>query len=226
MRCEQWFEAVSAVVDGEDPGVDPRLLEAHLADCPKCQSLREQLERLRRAVRVTRAESMPDLSGRIMKAVAFADRASRWIVVRVLLAAIAVYTIGVSILTVLVADESGSPLHGARHIGAFTLAYGAGLLVVVARPVRARTMLPVATTLAFALAITALFDVMDRQVPLAGEALHVPELLSVLLLWLLSVPALHSPSGRKQQGVDDRALWLVDKRSDDQAVTKRDSHAV
>lgn len=227
MRCERWFEAVSALVDGEDPGVDHRLLLAHVTDCAECKSAWDRLERLRRAVRVMPAEPMPDMSGRVMKAVAFADRASRWLVVRVLLAAIALYTITVSIVTVLVAEESGSSMHGARHIGAFTLAYGASLLVVVARPARAGTMLPVAATLAIALAITAVFDVMDGQVPLTGEVLHVPELVSVGLLWLLAVPALHRPSGHGRREAQGPTLRLVDQRAQDgQAVAESDSHAV
>ena len=67
-----------------------------------------------------------------------------------------------------------------------------GLLVVVVRPARARAMLPVAAVLAGALAITALVDLARGEVPLMGETSHLPELISVLLLWLLAVPA---PSG-------------------------------
>lgn len=200
MRCEQWFEAVSALVDDEDPGVDPRLLRAHLADCTDCSALRDEMEELRRSARVGEAEVIPDLSARIMKAVALADRKSRWLVVRVLLAVISIYSIAVSMVTLVVADDA-SGFHGARHIGAFTLAYGAGLLVVVARPARARTMLPVSITLAFALAITAVVDVLEGQVPFVNEALHGPELVSVLLVWLLSVPALHGHPGSERQRV-------------------------
>lgn len=223
MRCEQWFEAVSALADGEDPGVDPRLLEAHLADCKGCSTVRAQMEDLRRSARVAEAGAMPDLSARIMKAVAFADRTSRWLVVRALLAAVAVYTIAVSILTLVVAEDTGAGIHAARHIGAFTLAYGAGLLVVVARPARARTMLPVAVTLGFALAITAVVDIFEGQVPFVNEALHIPELVSVLLVWLLSVPALHGHSHRGHRGVPlHPSLQVVGQQSGDQpAVADR-----
>lgn len=167
---------------------------------------------------------MPDLSARIMKAVAFADRSSRWLVVRTLLATIAIYSIAVSVVTLVVADDSGAGLHGARHIGAFTLAYGAGLLVVVARPARARTMLPVAVTLGLALVITAVVDVIDGQVPFVNEALHIPELVSVLLVWLLSVPALHGRSGGEGRSVPLRPpLQVVDQQADDRpAVANRD----
>ena len=64
-----------------------------------------------------------------------------------------------------------------------------GLLVVVARPARARTMLPVATVLAGALFITAVIDLVNGKVPLIDETSHLPELLSVVLIWLLAVPS-------------------------------------
>ncbi len=36
MRCEACREAISARIDGEDPGVPEEALEAHLAQCPAC----------------------------------------------------------------------------------------------------------------------------------------------------------------------------------------------
>ena len=42
--------------------------------------------------------------------------------------------------------------------------------------------------LAGALVITAIIDLVDGQVPLLGETQHLPEVLSVLLVWLLAVP--------------------------------------
>ena len=80
-------------------------------------------------------------------------------------------------------------IRDSRHLGAFTAAYGVGLLVVAIRPARARTMLPVAAVLAGALLITAVVDMLNGHVPLVGEVQHLPELLSVVLVWLLALPA-------------------------------------
>lgn len=55
-------------------------------------------------------------------------------------------------------------------------------------PPTPRAMLPVAAVLAGALAITAIIDMANGTVPLLGETIHLPELLSVLLIWLLAVP--------------------------------------
>lgn len=193
VRCEHWFEAISALADGEDPGVDEHLVEAHLAGCAACRAYSEQFERLRRVARVESARPMADLSGRIVKAAALADRAGRWVGIRVLLVAAALYIVVESLGDLFVADGSGEAVHATRHLGAFTLAYGVALLVVVARPTRARTVLPVGATLGVALVITAAVDIAEGRVPLSGEALHLPELASVGLLWLLAVPALHRP---------------------------------
>jgi hypothetical protein len=78
--------------------------------------------------------------------------------------------------------------HDGRHLGAFSVAYGAALVVVAVRPARARTVLPVSMVLAAALTITAVIDLVRGVVPLVDEATHLPELVSVLLVWLLTVP--------------------------------------
>ena len=104
-----------------------------------------------------------------------------------MLAVVAVEIIVVSI-PALLGDEQATSTHAARHLGAFAVAYGVGLLVVVARPARARTMLPVAAVLAGALVITSVVDLAQGRIPLVDEAAHLPELVSVVLLWLIAVP--------------------------------------
>lgn len=196
VSCTQWFEAISALADGEDPGVDRQLVEAHLAGCEPCRGQLEELERLRRVARIESARPMEDLSGRVVKMTALADRAGRWAGVRVLLVGVAVYIVVMSLDDLFVSDGSGDVVHSTRHLGAFTLAYGVALLVVAVRPARARTVLPVGITLAVALVITGGVDIAESRVPLSGEAFHLPELASVVLLWLLAVPVLHGSRRR------------------------------
>jgi len=38
MRCTRFREAISARLDGEDPGLPTEQLDAHLAGCPDCRS--------------------------------------------------------------------------------------------------------------------------------------------------------------------------------------------
>ena len=192
--CSTWSATagarpISARLDGEDPGIDPALVDAHLARCRGLPLVRGRRRRRPPGQRVGVAPAVPDLSRRVRKAVAVADRASRWSVVRALLVVVAVQIIGFSLPALILGDEHETATHAARHLGAFTAAYGVGLLVVAVRPARARTMLPVAAVLAGALVITAVVDMANGRVPLVGEAQHLPELLSVVLVWLLAVPA-------------------------------------
>lgn len=208
MGCERWIEAISALADGEDPGIDVRLVEAHLDRCASCREFRRHLGRSRASLRVRVAERIPDLSRRIVKLNAIADRA-RWRLVRGLLAVVAVEIVALSLPALVLGQEHATGIHSARHFGAFAVAYGVVLLVVVVRPARARSVLPVALTLALALLITAVVDITEGRVPLWGEARHIPEILSVVLLWLMAAPSLHRAPHREQTSPDVQ-LHLVD----------------
>ena len=183
MNCDAWRTAISARADGEDPGVEERLLDAHLAGCATCRSFAAAIDGSRRRLSVQTAPEMPDVSRRVSKLAAMADRASRWSIVRALLVVVAIEVIVLSVPSLFDSDN-----HDARHLGAFSIAYGVSLLVVVVRPARARTVLPVAMVLAGALLITALIDLGRGVVPLTEEATHLPELISVLLVWMLTMP--------------------------------------
>ena len=131
--CERWREAISAELDGEDPGVDRRLLDAHLTRCPACRSFASAV-----AATPGRASDPPpdaaDLSRRVRKLSALADRAGRWSVVRVLLTVVGVQIVAMSLPGLILGDEQDTAAHAARHLGAFAAAYGVGLLVVAVRP--------------------------------------------------------------------------------------------
>jgi predicted anti-sigma-YlaC factor YlaD len=205
VTCERWREAISAIADGEDPGVDQRLVDAHLTRCRGCREFRSQLDQVRVPLRIGPAEPMPDLSGRVVKLNAFADRAGRWGFVRGMLAVVAVEILVLSLRPLVFGEEYATSEHAARHLGAFTAAYGAALLVVAIRPARARTVLPVALTLALALLLAAVVDVVDGRAPLWGETLHFPEILSVVLVWLLAAPS-RRLGGSGQVAGDARAV--------------------
>jgi predicted anti-sigma-YlaC factor YlaD len=214
VTCELWREQILALADGEASAIDTHLLDAHLASCPACRAYQENVHRLRRTM-VRSAPEMPELAGRIAKLAAIADRAGRWGIARGLLAVIALEIVVLSIPALVLGEEQATSVHAARHLGAFSIAYAAGLVVVVARPARARTMLPVAAMLAGTLLITGVIDIADGRVPLVGEAVHVPEVLSVVLIWLLAVPT-HPPATGGQRKRPPQPLRLVDDAADDE----------
>ncbi len=149
---------------------------------------------------------MPDLAPRVVKLNAIADRLSRWGAARLMLGVVAVQIIAFALPALVLGEEQNTSAHAARHLGAFSVAYGVGLLVVVFRPARARTVLPVAAVLAGALVITAVIDMASGHVPLIGETGHIPELISVLLIWLLAVPS--SERTRRQTALSRRLVGL------------------
>jgi predicted anti-sigma-YlaC factor YlaD len=217
MSCEPFIEAISAAIDGEDPQIDSRLVAAHVASCASCAAFQRSAHDVRRRLVVREVADAPDIARRTRTLIALADRAAAWQVPRVLLAVVAIELFVLSGGDLFRADGDGQTVHDARHLAAFTVAYGVLLLVVVARPARARTALPAAAVLALALGITAIADLAAGRIPLLGEAVHLPELLSVVLIWLLAVPAHPRPGRARRDGTtpDDlrAALRAVDREA-------------
>lgn len=185
LACAEVRAALSARADGEDPAIDLVAVDAHRVTCAACRAYETQLPSARRSARLVVAPEMPDLSAAVTAANARADR-RRWNPARLLLGLVALEILVLSVPDLLAQDDNLAVAHASRHLGAFTLAYAVGLLVVVARPSRARAFLPVAAILAGALAITAVVDVSQGHVPLLGEATHLPEIVSVGLIWWLA----------------------------------------
>ena len=185
VNCDPWREALSALADGEEPGIDLRLLTVHVERCPACRRFAQQVEAARMA-RAAPAAARPTRSfgARLARLHAAAERAAVSRVARWGLAIVAAQVMAVSVIAL--AGRGSESIHAARHLGAFTMAYSVGLVVVVLRPARAATMLPVAAVLSGALAITAIIDLAEGHIPLVDEVLHLPELFSVLLLWLIA----------------------------------------
>lgn len=208
VTCDRTRDAISAMIDGETADIEPRLVDAHLRHCADCRAFQEHADATRRLGAIGVAPDMPDLSRRVTKLAAIADRAGAWSIARVLLAVVAAQIIVFSIPGLAAQDSAGTSAHDARHLGAFTTAYAVALIVVVIRPARARTVLPVACVLAGAIIITAVVDLVNGNIPLLGEALHLPEILSVGLIWALAAPAKRRPT--PETGPTPPILAVVD----------------
>lgn len=204
VTCDPWLEAISARADGEAATIDDRLLDAHLATCASCRTYVENIHLLRRGA-LDVAAPMPDLSGRVVQAVRLADRRSAWWVLRLGLGVVAVQVFVLSAPALFLGHSSGSDAHAARHLGSFAVAYAIGLLVVALRPAKARGMLPLAAALAGCLAISAVIDIAEGRVPAVTEMHHIPEIVGLVLVWLLAMPK-HLPSLTSRRGVPHRGL--------------------
>lgn len=188
MSCEPWMEAISARADGEAATIDDRLLDGHLATCSNCRAFAEDIHRVGRVASLQQVASLPDLSGHVVRAVRAADRSSVWWVLRLGLGVVAIQVILFSAPALLLGHSQGSDEHAARHLGSFAIAYAIGLLVVALRPAKARGMLPLAAALAGCLAITAVIDISDGRTPVIAEVRHLPEVIGLILVWILATP--------------------------------------
>jgi predicted anti-sigma-YlaC factor YlaD len=184
--CEAMREAISALADGESVEIGEEIVEAHLSGCPSCADFRESIASQRRRMALGPAPSMPDLGPGIASAVAASERRTGWNLPRLGLLLVGLAVVGLSVPGLFLGEDGAAPSHEARHLGAFSMAYGIALLVIVYRPSRARAFLIVTMLLALSLFITAIFDVAQGTIPLAGEMIHIPEVVSLLLVWLLA----------------------------------------
>ncbi|MGH7357838.1 MAG: zf-HC2 domain-containing protein, partial [Candidatus Rokuibacteriota bacterium] len=68
MSCEQVRTALSALVDGEEPGVPRAELRSHVTSCPVCAAFAERTDALRRVTLLAPAPEVPDRTDAIMNA--------------------------------------------------------------------------------------------------------------------------------------------------------------
>ena len=192
-ECAWFRESISASLDAEDTDIRDAAIDEHLDQCVNCRNFLEFSASLKRAG-IRRAPSMADLAPGIVKQFNVGQRKSVWSIARGVLAICAVEVIVFSLF-----DLIGGT-HESRHLGSFSIAFGVVLLSVVMRPVRARLMFPVTGVLALSLMITAIVDMINGSIPLVTEARHVPEIISVAMMWLLAKPQ-HTRSSRTNRGL-------------------------
>ena len=176
---------MSARLDGELSVAEVQALDEHLVTCGECRAVQVELDVLHRRLRVRAAESVPDLSTKIL-AKAHPPQPGRGEWVRWALLTVALIELVLAVPALALGDDAGASTHVARHLGSLTVAMAVGLAYVAWRPVRAYGLLPVATALAAAVSITALVDIAGGNARAAAESGHVLQLAGLWLLWRLA----------------------------------------
>jgi predicted anti-sigma-YlaC factor YlaD len=188
MDCDQTREALSAGLDGEEPGPSLGRADEHLATCGACRAFAADAGDLHRSLRVRAAEAVPDLSRAILQAVPHPERiptpgrAVPWL--RYGLTVVGLTMLALAAPSLLLHD-AGSAIHLTRELSAWDLAFAAGLLFAAWQPARARGLLPMAAVLAGGQVLGSAIDVAGGRAPAVSEAHHALELTGVVLLWLL-----------------------------------------
>jgi predicted anti-sigma-YlaC factor YlaD len=176
---------ISAAVDDELPAWERSALDQHLGACAGCRDHADRVAVLTRTARLRPVPAAPDLVGRVLDR-ARPPRLGRGGWLRPALAWTAVVIAIQSVPPLFLGDAAGASTHVARHLGAFGLALAFGLLYAAWRPHRAFGMLPFATALVATMLASAVLDVTDSaRTPLA-EAVHVGELVGLVLLWMVA----------------------------------------
>jgi predicted anti-sigma-YlaC factor YlaD len=182
--CEYVEDALSAIADGERTELSSTEIDRHLSCCASCRAYRDAAAQSPIRPATDRAASTTSVE--ISRVIANDDRQAAPVGIRYLLLATGFSIIVLAIPDLLASESSPVSAHSDRHLGSFAAAYGVLVLLTAIRPARARTALPVAVVLAAAIAITAVIDLLRGKIPLVGEAVHFPEVLSVLLVWRLT----------------------------------------
>ena len=185
VRCDAVREAVSATLDGEDPGVDRALLDSHLRGCPGCRRWREGAHSLTRRTRLweawPRRPAPPHLCERIAREEAARVRLSP----RLIRAGLVVVATGQVILAVpslLFGSDHNAPIHVAHEMGAFDMALAVGLYLAAWQPRLAAGMRGLVGCVALLLALTAVVDLVSGQTTVGDELPHLLAVAGWLLL--------------------------------------------
>jgi predicted anti-sigma-YlaC factor YlaD len=193
--------AMSARLDGEDPGRPAEVIDEHLTGCPECRAWLAGAERLTRVVRAVPAQlTPPDLAEKVMVAVAAdpvlsaqsarlraaADAHARRQVLRLAVALAAAVQLALAVPTLVGALlGADTATHVGREMASFDVAVAVGFLAAAWRPARARAFVPVALVLAACLAVTSGVDVARGTAAFPHELLHGGAVVQVGLLWAL-----------------------------------------
>ena len=192
MRCDRYREAISARIDGEDPGLPTEDIDAHLAECPDCRSWASAA-----ASPALRAVASPGdpvtidpaLLARLVRPAAAPEAARPGLIStvewRMVLALIGLTQIALAWPGGFL-DDGHASIHLAHELTAWDMGLAAGFLVVAWRPARAWGMLPLVAVLVVAMVVTSGFDLLSGHALLGREAVHALALAGLGCLWALA----------------------------------------
>lgn len=199
MECERAREALSAALDGEDPGPGAEAVQAHLDSCGGCARWQAEASRLDRRLRLAPATpAEPDVTERVLAEVRL-PRRRRWpSLARAALAVVAPAQLAIAAVNL--AGPLGldvampTSAHMSHEVVAFNLAFGVALLSIVYNPRRARGQLPVLGSFMLVLVAASVLDLTTGAVDWARLATHAP-IAAGLVLAIVLARAPHNPPG-------------------------------
>jgi predicted anti-sigma-YlaC factor YlaD len=202
MMCSQVRTALSARLDGEDPGLGAEVLDDHLAGCAGCRQWQERAAAFTPMLRVP----TPDLTEAVLARFAAnqaADRAAviatraRWTdTVRLALGGFAAVQLLLALPGVLGLEGS----HAHHEVAAVAVAF----LLAAFKPALARPYAPVAVVLAGCLVLSAVLELSRGEATISHQAGHLMTIVPTAMLVALAYrpgtpPPIQPARGRREE---------------------------
>jgi predicted anti-sigma-YlaC factor YlaD len=187
MRCSRFRQAVSARLDGEDPGVPAGRVDAHLAACSDCRGWAMAARSLPALTEAPLERTSPD-PGVLASLLAEARPGRRalisvreWRIVLAVIAAVQLATAWPGVLTGGHASE-----HLAHELTSLDIGLAVGFLFLAWQPSRAWGALPLVGFLVACLAGASVLDLLSGNALLGREVVHLLEVAGLGCLWMLA----------------------------------------
>jgi predicted anti-sigma-YlaC factor YlaD len=185
MDCDRIREAISAQIDGEDPGLPCSDLEAHLTGCAACREWQRHAHTVTRRARLGGSFLDHDLTPRVLAAVTAARPRRRLrLTLRGVLAALALAQLVISAPMLFLGHDHDAGMHAAHELGSFNLALAIAFAVGAVRPRLSAGLAWPCAIAAAGLVTTAIADMIGGQAIGADEAQHLVVLAgAAVLIW-------------------------------------------
>jgi predicted anti-sigma-YlaC factor YlaD len=182
MECDRAREAISARIDGEDPGGPAGALDAHLADCQACRGWQQRAHVMTRRARLGGPFLDHDLSDQVLAAVSPVPAQRRRLALRAALLAASLGQLAVTVPLLILGHDQDAGRHAAHELGSFDLALAIAFAVGAIRPALSAGLAWTCGIAAAGLAGTAIADLIGGQAIGADEAQHLIAVAGALLL--------------------------------------------
>jgi predicted anti-sigma-YlaC factor YlaD len=212
MNCDSAREAISARIDGEDPGLSASALDEHLASCADCRDWQQRAHELTRRARLGGPLLERDLTAQVLAAVRPArpkprrfDRGTG-LAQRGGLAAVALAQLAITVPLLILGHDHDAGAHAAHELGSFDLALAIAFAVGAIRPALSAGLAWPCGVAAAGLVVTAAADLVGGQTIGADEAQHLIAVAgAALLCWQASTLR----SGAAESALETSWSWAA-----------------
>jgi predicted anti-sigma-YlaC factor YlaD len=182
MDCDSARTAISAGLDGEDPGVPVALVQSHLEGCAECRAWQRRAHAFTRQARLGGYALDHDLTDKVLALLPPQRPQHRPMLVRIGLLLVAVAQFAITVPLLVLGHDHDAGTHAAHELGSFDLALAIAFIVGAIRPRLSDGLVWPCGIAALGLAGTAIIDLIAGQTVGVDEAQHLIAVAGALLL--------------------------------------------